>query len=138
MSYSTNKEKLLQALRHHTLIALKPSPIAGIGVFAIADIAKGQCQLFSDDQSEWIKIHKDEIETLPPHSRFLVENHCLYDAEHYYVPEYGFKMMDLVVYLNHSDSPNVISINEGEDWEALRDIKAGEELLIDYGTIVEE
>lgn len=137
MSHSINKEKLLQELQYHTYVALRPSPIAGIGVFAITDIPKGQRRLFSNDQSEWIKIHKDEIAALPPHSRFLVENHCLYDADHYYVPEYGFKMMDLVVYLNHSDSPNVVSINEGEDWEALRDIEAGEELLIDYGSIVE-
>jgi SET domain-containing protein len=46
-------------------------------------------------------------------------------------------MMDLAVYLNHSDSPNLISINDGEYFEATRDIQSGEELLIDYGTIVD-
>ena len=45
--------------------------------------------------------------------------------------------MDLVNFLNHSDEPNVMSINDGEYFEALRDILAGEELLIDYGEIVD-
>ena len=54
------------------------------------------------------------------------------------MPEYGFKMIDLVIYLNHSDDPNIISINEGENFETLRDIAAGEELFVDYGDIVAE
>jgi SET domain-containing protein len=45
--------------------------------------------------------------------------------------------VDLVIYLNHSDTPNVISVNDGEYFEAIRDIAAGEELLVDYGTIVD-
>ena len=59
------------------------------------------------------------------------------DDENYFVPDYGFKKMDLVNFLNHSDAPNVISINDGEFFEAIRDIKTGEELLIDYGEIVD-
>lgn len=133
-----NKAQLLAELAQNTFVALKPSLIEGIGVFAIADIKEGQSGLFSKDKSEWIAVTKAEVEALPPHSRFLVENHCLYDDEHYFIPEYGFKMIDLVVYLNHSDEPNVRSINEGEDFVALRQIKAGEELLINYGEIVDE
>jgi SET domain-containing protein len=53
------------------------------------------------------------------------------------VPDYGFKLVDLVIYLNHADTPNVVSVNEGEFFEAIVDIKAGEELLVDYGTIVD-
>jgi SET domain-containing protein len=45
--------------------------------------------------------------------------------------------VDLVIYLNHSETPNVISLNDGEEFEAIRDIANGEELLVDYGTIVE-
>jgi SET domain-containing protein len=45
--------------------------------------------------------------------------------------------MDLVNFLNHSDTPNIISINNGEFFETIRDIKQGEELLIDYGEIVD-
>jgi SET domain-containing protein len=45
--------------------------------------------------------------------------------------------MDLVNFLNHSDTPNIISINDGEFFEAIQDIKKGEELVIDYGEIVD-
>ena len=89
------------------------------------------------DHDEWISIPKAEVEQLPAHSRALIENYCLYDDDHYFIAEYGFKKMDLVNFLNHSDEPNVMSINDGEYFEALRDILAGEELLIDYGEIVD-
>lgn len=134
----SKKEKLLLELRSQTFVTLKPSAVAGIGVFALVDIPKGQRGIFSSDTSEWIEVSKAEVVQLPDHSRKLVENFCLYDADHYYIPEYGFKMADLVVYLNHADDPNMMSINEGDDFETLREIKAGEELFIDYGEIVDE
>ncbi len=131
------KEALLKDLQQNTYVMIKPSLLHGIGVFAIRDIPKGTRDLFSQGVGEWIKLTIAEVEALPKHSRDLVENHCLFDEDHYYVPDYGFKLVDLVVYLNHSDTPNVISINEGEYFEATRDIAAGEELLLDYGTIVD-
>lgn len=131
------KEALLKDLHQDTYVMIKPSPLHGIGVFAIRDIPKGTRDLFSQGVGEWIKLTIAEVEALPKHSRDLVENHCLFDEDHYYVPDYGFKLVDLVVYLNHSDTPNVISIDEGEYFEAIKDIAAGEELLVDYGTIID-
>lgn len=132
------KELLMSELMNRNFVMLKPSNVQGIGVFAITDIKKGQRNIFSNDKSEWIKISKKEISTLPEHSQAVIENYCLYDEGNYFVPEYGFKMVDLVIFLNHADLPNVISINDGEDFEALEDIKAGAELFIDYGKIAAE
>ena len=131
------KERLLNELRTGTFVMIKRSPVEGIGVFALTDIVKGQRNLFSSDKSEWIPVSREEVDALPEHSKTLIETYCLYDEESYYVPEYGFKMIDLVIFLNHSDHPNVISLNEGEDFEAIKDIAAGEELFVDYGDIVE-
>jgi SET domain-containing protein len=131
------KQKLLNELQQETYVALKPSPVHGIGVFAICDIPKGCRTIFSKAVGEWIKLSFVEVEQLPAHSRTLIETYCLYDETHYFVPDYGFKLMDLVLYLNHSAEPNIISINEGEQFEALRDIKEGEELLVNYGIIAE-
>jgi len=132
----TKKDKLLQQLHHHTFAMLKPSPLHGIGVFAITEIKMGERKIFSDYECDWIEVSKEEVDALPQHARDLVENHCLFNETHYYIPEYGFKIFDLAVYLNHSDQPNLISINDGEFFEAIRDINVGEELLVDYGTIV--
>ncbi len=131
------KETLLKQLQQDTYVMLKPSPVHGIGVFAIKNIPKGCRTIFSSGVGEWIKLPIKEVEALPAHSRSLIETYCLYDEENYFVPDYGFKLMDLVLYLNHSATPNIISINEGEQFEALRDIKEGEEVLINYGSIVE-
>jgi SET domain-containing protein len=129
--------ELLQELRDELYVMLKPSPVHGIGVFAIRNIPKGCRTIFSSYQAPWIKLPIKEVDKLPEHSRNLVETYCLFDEENYYVPEYGFKIMDLVNYLNHSSSPNVQSINDGEFFEALSDIPAGTELLVNYGHIVE-
>jgi len=130
------KEALLAQLRNDTYVMLKPSGVHGIGVFAIRPIPKGCQNFFSSGVGEWIKLPIADVELLPQHSKDLVETYCLFDEENYYVPDYGFKLMDLVNYLNHSSEPNIISINDGETFVALRDIATGEELLVNYGHIV--
>ncbi len=132
-----NKEALLKELAASTYVMIKPSQLHGIGVFAIRDIPKGTKNIFSKGVGDWIKVSKEEVEALPQHSKDLIENHCLFDEDYYFIPDYGFKLVDLVIYLNHSETPNVISLNDGEEFEAIRDIASGEELLVDYGTIVE-
>lgn len=133
------KDQLLKELSANTWVMIRPSPIEGIGVFALQDIPKGCREMFSKpaDDDEWINVSKKEVAALPVHARALIENYCLYDEQDYFIPGNGFKKMDLVNFLNHSDTPNIISINEGEFFEATRDIKKGEELLIDYGEIVD-
>ena len=133
------KKELLNELAGNTWVMIKPSAIEGIGVFALQDIAKGNRSMFSkaNETEQWIPVTKTEVENLPAHAKALIENYCLYDDENYFVPDYGFKKMDLVNFLNHSDTPNIISINDGEFFEASRDIKKGEELVIDYGAIVD-
>jgi SET domain-containing protein len=130
---------LLQELTYNTFVMIKPSPVDGIGVFALRDIPKGCRSMFSPpgNDDDWIAVPRTEIEKLPAHARHLVETYCLFDADTYFVPKDGFKKMDLVNFLNHADTPNIQSINDGEYFEALRDIMAGEELFLDYGKIVE-
>lgn len=132
-----DKEALLKQLAESTYVMIKASPVHGIGVFAIRDIPKGTQDIFSQGIGDWIEVSKEEVEALPKHSRDLVENHCLFDEKSYFIPDYGFKLVDLVIYLNHSESPNIVSINDGERFEAIRDIACGEELFVDYGTLVE-
>ena len=132
------KKELLAELSNNTYVMLKPSPIEGIGVFAIQDIPKGCRDMFSkpDAADQWIAVSKDEVNALPPHAQFVVGNYCLYDDENYFIPDHGFKKIDLALFLNHADIANIISINDGDYFEAVRDIRAGEELLLDYGEIV--
>lgn len=135
------KLRLLNELSFNTYSRISPSTIDGVGIFAIRDIPKGCINIFSDNsmpQEEWLEIPRAEIDALPIHAKELVERYCLFDVNTYFVPEYGFKKVDLVIFINHSDEPNLKSLNDGEYFEALRDIKNGEELFLDYGDIVDE
>ncbi len=129
------KQQLIAQL-HQTYVTAKPSTTHGIGVFAIANIPKGCRDMFTHEQGEWIALTHEEVNNLPTHAKLLIETYCLFDNKKYYVPAQGFKVMDLSYYLNHSSTPNIISINDGEFFEAIRDIQTGEELFIDYGEIV--
>jgi SET domain-containing protein len=131
------KEELLKELAEETFITLRSSTVHGIGVFALRDIPKGCKTIFSRNVGNWIKVPIRDIENLPEASRNLVETYCLYDETDYYLPDYGFKVMDMVNYLNHSSNPNVISVNDGEYFESIRDIAEGEELFVNYGDIVD-
>lgn len=127
-----NKTQLLDELRNQTYVRIKPSSIHGIGVFAIRDIPKGCRNIFGPETEAWTELSFEEVEALPEHSRHLIETYCLFDDKNYFVPADGFKAMDLALFLNHGDEPNVVSVNEGAFFEAIRDIAAGEEILVDY------
>ena len=131
-----NKQELLQELAQETCIALQPSGIHGIGVFAIADIPFGCRTIFSKNTGGWIELSFTEVEQLPAHVKGFIETYFLYDEEKYFLPDHGCKVMDMANYLNHSNTPNIVSVKDGAYFEAIRDIKKGEELLINYEEIV--
>lgn len=131
------KQELLHELQNETWVALQPSPVHGIGVFAICEIPKGCSTLFSKDTGEWIELSMAEAAQLPAHTREFIETYYLYDDQNYFIPAHGCKVMDMTNYLNHSDQPNIISVGGGACFTALRDIKKGEELLVDYKAIVD-
>lgn len=135
------KEKLLDELKD-TWICLAESPIQGVGVFAIKDIPKGCRDMFLIGNDDFIEVDKEELSDVPLEVMELIDRYCIFDKTEtggkYWIPNYGFKIVDLVNYLNHSKRPNIVSINNGEYFEAIRDIKKGEELLIDYDEITDD
>ena len=131
------KETLLTELQQETWAALQPSPLHGIGVFAIRDIPRGCKTIFAKNTGGWISISFEEVAQLPEHSRNFIETYYLYDNEHFFIPDHGCKVMDMASYLNHSSAPNLVSVDDGAYFETVRDIQKGEELLIDYGSIAD-
>ncbi len=112
----------LHELRHHTYVMIRPSPVAGIGVFALRPIPKGCRDIFTPPAGGadgYVAVPRHEIDALPEHARLLVETYCLYDHAHYHLPEDGLKKIDLVHFLNHSKTPNVRSVDDGAWFEAL-------------------
>lgn len=132
-----DKAGLLEELNFHHYVMIRPSSVHGIGVFAVRTIPKGCRSIFSKEPGEWVRLSFEEVAALPEASRYMIETYCLFDDKDYFVPAGGFKTMDIALYLNHSGEPNILSIDEGAEFEAIRDIQPGEELFIDYGTIVD-
>ena len=58
--------------------------------------------------------------------------HQIIDAQ---VPRAVELAPDLVTFLNHSDTPNLRSVNGGDYFVTTRAVRRGEELTVDYGTL---
>jgi SET domain-containing protein len=108
---------------------LGPSPIHGVGVFAVRAIVAGtELPLFSEGE-EIVEVRGDS----PIRRKYCVQDGA--DPTLFYCPN-DFQRMSVGWYMNHSDDPNA-----GHDgdfvYRALRDIAADEEILIDYRTLGE-
>jgi hypothetical protein len=110
------------------------SRIHGIGVFAIRTIRKGS-KLFPGDVDEMVWIEEDELWRLPKKVRQLYDDFAVLKDERYGCP-ISFNRLTPSWYLNNSKTPNV-RCDENYDFVALRIIKPGEELTVDYSTYSE-
>ena len=117
-----------------TRIGLAPSAIHGIGVFALADLPAGTADLFAPP-APWVPVSEAEVVALPPAARRLVETYCLWNAGRYFLPPHGFRVVDLATFLNHADDPNLKQVDGGDQFVTTRDVRAGEELTLDYGDL---
>jgi uncharacterized protein len=112
---------------------LKPSPINGVGVFAIRNIKRGT-RLFSEDMDEmrWLKAADLPKEK---HLRDFYDDFAVWKNGRFGVPRH-FHRLTMSWYLNDprkGKKPNVVC-DENYDFRASRNIKRGEELTVDSRT----
>jgi SET domain-containing protein len=109
---------------------LKPSE-HGIGVFAMHDISKGtHLRLFGDGEHLEDRSRALQKKSVPEE----FQDFCMYKESNLVCPG-DFGVMPIGWYLNHSFSNN--AYHKDYQWYASRDIKAGEEILIDYNSLGE-
>ena len=109
---------------------LKPSD-HGIGVFAVHDIrAETYLRLFADDIDPDAVSAIRKKEDVPE----VFRKYCIYRRNTLVGPK-DFGRMDIGWHLNHSSSPNAYHRNY--DYYSLRNIKAREEITIDYNALEE-
>jgi SET domain-containing protein len=113
---------------------LQPSPIHGVGVFAIRDIPKDK-NIFKDDHSEIVWIDRKDVLMKSGEIRRLYDDFCVLNGDKYGCPD-GFNNLTPAWYINEppkGQEPNVVC---GDDYDffAARNIRAGEELTVKYGT----
>jgi SET domain-containing protein len=136
-----NRKQLLENLKNETYCMLKPSPIHGVGVFAIRDIPKGvnpfkgylesKCHIYDDSELK---------QTLLPEVYDMVSRHFVLQKGKRYIPSCGLNGIDISYYVNFSKTPNLRAVDLQDDtlFFAKRRIKKGEELTVDYTTYDDE
>ena len=127
--------KVIQHLMLNVKSEVKPSPIHGVGVFALRDIKEGE-QIFEPwtGKTGAYAIPDDIFYQLHPNLIDLVNRYFI-------TPDCGYKVIRLfngINFVSHticfcnSSYPNESDANMGIDGVALGDIKEGEELLEYY------
>jgi hypothetical protein len=108
-------------------LRLGPSPIQGVGVFAIKDIPKGG-KLFANAFPRTYIVSQGNLDKLFPEVRQSLVSRWprLLLGEPFMFPDVNYQG-----YMNHSEDPNY----DMDLDVALRDIKAGEEVTEDYRVI---
>ena len=113
---------------------LAPSKIGGVGVFAVRNISKGT-DIFPDVDDQIIWIDKARVKRLSKEIRRLYEDYCVHKGGKYGCPV-SFNRTNVSWYLNHSSRPNA-AVDRNFRVYAVRNIKKGEELTLDYTTFMD-
>lgn len=104
---------------------VKPSPIAGVGLFAGTDLDEGTV-IWEYHESVDCRLEPEEVEAFPEPYRSRVRHYL-------YLEESGLWVLcgDNARFMNHQDEPNCDD-PEGAYTITRRLIRAGEELTCDY------
>ena len=117
-----------------TYCRIQPSPIHGVGVFAVRDIPEKTNPFPGVKNQRWVHVSNSGLETLDSEVAKMVDDFFVRDDGKMYVSEYGLNGMDMSAYVNSSESPNLITTDDGITFVTSKYVRRGEELTIDYGT----
>jgi hypothetical protein len=126
-------QECIEYLNSTVWATLRPSPIHGIGVFAIRDIPKGTQITDHADYGEKHALNQltpQEMNQLHPTIRKIILDRTHFLEEDTFLEFYSPNLSaPLQYWVNHSDTPNTTGTH------VIRDIKADEELTINYKTL---
>ncbi|MBI2617435.1 SET domain-containing protein-lysine N-methyltransferase [Candidatus Gottesmanbacteria bacterium] len=125
------KADLIANLRNDVYCRMKPSPIHGVGVFAIRTIPKG-INIFKGSQESFYDFTKKELQKISKPVQKLIYDFCCIEKGKVFIPKAGLNSIDISFFVNHSNKPNVRFDEEQGSFITLRKISSNEELVVDY------
>jgi SET domain-containing protein len=135
-----NIKELISDLEQNIYCRIKPSSVAGVGVFAIRDIPKGTNPFKMFKEGDFVEADAKEIFdnlNIPQTVKELINDMYVVEEEKIYLNSFGLNSINISSLLNHSNNPNMETTDGAENFIALRDIKTGEELFVNYYTYSE-
>lgn len=130
------RAQLVQKVLAACYCRLEPSPIHGIGVFAVRSIPRwtnpfGLLPKYARPAAMRVAAH--ELDDLPVKLADTLRALFVPTDGEMYIPTSGLNIVHLTAYLNHSTQPNLRTI-DGFNFFTRRRIREGEELTVDYRT----
>ena len=139
MKYKVNYyNKLINNLQNDIFCRIKPSKLSGVGVFAIKDIPINTNPFKTTQKcfnNEVIDISEADLKNLNKEVLKMLNDFYHKIDGKYTLPKNGLNSNDISYYMNSSKNPNISLKNNGCNMISFysnRNIKKGEELLIDY------
>ena len=128
------KRELLAHTAERVYCRLRPSPLHGIGVFAVRDVPAGVEPFAGCDRATSVWVRRAELAGLPPGVRSMIDDFCAIQGDWVAIPRRGLNAIDVQYYVNHSGEPNLVTPDGGSTFVTARAIAEGEELTVDYAT----
>ena len=138
-----DKELFLKDLKENVYCRLQCSDVHGVGVFAIRDIPSGIDPFVGSGTDVWTEIPLTSFENDPDIAWEVKElTKAMYVIKDgmIFVPERSLNDINISFFVNHSKKPNTEArvIKKDFYFFTIRDIKKGQELLVDYDTYTDE
>lgn len=125
------KKDILERIKN-TYCRLKISSIQGIGVFAVRDIPENINPFSGLPEQKWLRFSMNELGEIDQNIMEMIDDFFVVEKDKTInIPEYGLNGMDMSFFVNHSDTPNLVT-REGRYFFTARKITKGEELTVGY------
>ena len=126
------KEEILKNIKN-TYCRLRSSKVSGVGIIAIRNIPAKSDPFLGINNQKWYKFHISDFKNTDKEVTKMIDDFFGFEKNgETWVPEFGLNGMDISFFINHSKTPNIKTIDGGQNFRTLRKIKKGEELVIDY------
>jgi SET domain-containing protein len=133
----SSKRKLLANLSK-VYCRVQPSKLHGVGVFAIRRIPKGINPFEIPIPVEMATLTAADLRALPAGIRTMIRDYVVKQDEGYVLTTLGFNLLELELFVNHSNTPNLVFDEDEGCYRAARVIKPGEELTGNYDQFAPE